>query len=123
MRARRLIIGSVAVLTSLGASGAVHAQDDASAPATTLDVQTSQVTEETTETRITVESEDGATGDDDDSDNTGLWGLLGLLGLVGLAGLAGHKRRETTITTGTPPVGGAAPRTAQGATGTRDLDS
>ncbi len=120
MIVRRLIIASVAVLTSLGVGGAVHAQDDASATPTTLDVKTTQVTEETTETRITVESEDA---DDDDSDNTGLWGLLGLLGLVGLAGLAGRKRRETTITTGTPPVGGAAPRTAHGATGTRDLDS
>ena len=58
--------------------------------------------------------------DDDDSDNTGLWGLLGLLGLLGLAGLARRKRVDTV--TATPPVGGAAPRTAQGATGTADYD-
>ena len=58
--------------------------------------------------------------DDDDSDNTGLWGLLGLLGLLGLAGLARRRRVDTVV--GTPPVGGAAPRTAQGATGTADDD-
>ena len=59
-------------------------------------------------------------GEDDDSDNTGLWGLAGLLGLLGLAGLAGRRRVDTVAVT--PPVGPAAPRTAEGATGTADYD-
>jgi MYXO-CTERM domain-containing protein len=54
--------------------------------------------------------------EDDESDKTGLWGLLGLLGLAGLAGL---KRKRDDYSTGTTrPVTGAAPKRADGATGT-----
>ena len=102
---RRLTVATVVAVTSLTVGAVTHAQDDGAATPTTLDVEVTQVTE-----------------DDDGSDNTGLWGLLGLIGLVGLGGLAARKRRDTVTTTAPPPVGPAAPKTAQGATASRDRD-
>ena len=112
---RRLLIASLTTAASFGVGGLVHAQGEESATPTTLALEV--------DAPVTVESEDVATvdeDDDDDTDNTGLWGLLGLLGLLGLAGLA--RRRRVDTVGGTPPVGPAAPRTAQGATGTADYD-
>jgi len=117
---RRLVVVIVGTAASLGVGSVAHAQEDEAATPTTLEVQTTQVTEETTDTRITVESEE-LTTEDDDGDNTGLWGLLGLIGLLGLAGLGGRKRRDPAAV-GTPPLGPAAPRTAEGATGGRSHD-
>jgi LPXTG-motif cell wall-anchored protein len=110
----RRFAAAVVALTSLTVGSVAHAQEGDASPPTTLDVQTTQ---------ITSQSEATATDDDDDSDNTGLWGLAGLLGLLGLAGLAGRKRRDAVTRGSTPPVGTAAPRSAQGATGTRDYDA
>src|SRR5580765_6327705 len=99
-----------AVAGSLSVASVASAQ---STPPTTVEVETSTVQQPVT----TTETKTVDTNDDDDSDKTGLWGLLGLLGLAGLAGLK-RKRDDTYTTTRTPPTGGAAPKRADGATGT-----
>jgi MYXO-CTERM domain-containing protein len=78
---------------------------------TTIEVETSTVERTVT----TLDSQQVDTDDDDESDKTGLWGLLGLLGLAGLAGL---KRRNEPTRGYDTPVTGAAPKRADGATGT-----
>ena len=77
MTVRRVTTAIVVAVASLSLSTVADAQEDDAATPTTLDVQTTQVTEETTETQITVGSEEVSSADDDDSDNTGLWGLRG----------------------------------------------
>ena len=107
---RRVIIPLAAVAASLSVASVASAQ---TSPPTTLEVETSTV--ERTVTTIDSKQVD-TDDDDDDSDKTGLWGLLGLLGLAGLAGLAKKKRDDTSAGYNTP-VTGAAPKRADGATG------